>query len=77
MMHTQGVELKLSILSSADGSTEIKQRGSRVICSVMGPGDVSSSKKLFDRAHVACDFYRLPTSKNSILVRLLGKNFKI
>ncbi|KAF7633110.1 RNase_PH domain-containing protein [Meloidogyne graminicola] len=53
------MEAILSTLTNADGSCELKSNISLVLCGVMGPGDVSSSKRLFDRTNIFLSINRL------------------
>uniref|UniRef100_A0A183C966 RNase_PH domain-containing protein n=1 Tax=Globodera pallida TaxID=36090 RepID=A0A183C966_GLOPA len=63
------MEASLSVLSHADGSCELWQKGrGRILCGVTGPGDVSSSRRIFDRANVFFSFNRLATKNREELV---------
>uniref|UniRef100_A0A914MP80 Exoribonuclease phosphorolytic domain-containing protein n=1 Tax=Meloidogyne incognita TaxID=6306 RepID=A0A914MP80_MELIC len=53
------MEAILSPLSNADGSCELKSNLSLVLCGVMGPGDISSSKRLFDKANIFFSINRI------------------
>uniref|UniRef100_A0A1I8C067 RNase_PH domain-containing protein n=1 Tax=Meloidogyne hapla TaxID=6305 RepID=A0A1I8C067_MELHA len=54
------MEAIISPLSNADGSCELKSKLSLVLCGVMGPGDISSSKRLFDRSNIFFSINRIP-----------------
>jgi hypothetical protein len=54
------MEATLSPLRNADGSCELKWGPqTRILCGVTGPGDISSSKRLFDRANLFFSINRI------------------
>ncbi|KAL3104137.1 hypothetical protein niasHS_002164 [Heterodera schachtii] len=63
------MDASLSVLSHADGSCEIWDKGrGRILCGVTGPGDVSSSRRIFDRANVFFNINRLTTKNREEIV---------
>jgi ribonuclease PH len=59
------MEAILSPLQNADGSCEIKYPPhTKVLCGVTGPGDISSSKRIFDRANLLFSINRLRQKNN-------------
>uniref|UniRef100_A0A915DAA1 Exoribonuclease phosphorolytic domain-containing protein n=1 Tax=Ditylenchus dipsaci TaxID=166011 RepID=A0A915DAA1_9BILA len=57
---------RISFLKHPDGACEIEHGKSRIWCAINGPGDVQSSKRIFDRVNVMCDFNRLPFATDKI-----------
>jgi hypothetical protein len=71
-MVIEKIEAILTPLSNADGSCELKSNLNLVLCGVIGPGDVSSSKRLFDRSNIFVTINRISQkSKEGIYVILL------
>ncbi|KAL3098070.1 hypothetical protein niasHT_027615 [Heterodera trifolii] len=63
------MDASFSVLSHADGSCEIWEKGrGRILCGVTGPGDVSSSRRIFDRANVFFNINRLTTKNREEIV---------
>lgn len=49
----------LSLLKRADGSGEFSNGQTIVWCGINGPGDIQSSKRIYDRANLLCSFNKL------------------
>lgn len=61
---SSNLKADLSFLKMPDGSCEIRNGTTKVLCGINGPGDIQSSKRKYDKMNILFNINKLVLNKS-------------